>query len=60
MIHMGSGRDFEVIANGNSDKNIYIQSAILNDKAWNKPWFSHNDIANVGKLVLQMGPSPVR
>ena len=46
MIHMGSGRDFEVIANGNSDKKIYIQSAILNDKAWNKPWFSHNDIAN--------------
>ena len=35
-----------------------FQSATLNGKPLNKPWFSHADIANGGKLVFQMGPAP--
>jgi len=57
-MHMGNGKDFETIAKDNSETNIYIQSATLNGKAWNKPWFSHADIANGGTLVLHMGPLP--
>lgn len=57
-IHMGSGKNFEIVARNNSEKNIYIQSATLNGKPWNKPWFSHSDIANGARLVLQMGPEP--
>lgn len=57
-IHMGNGKTFKIIAHNNSEKNIYIQSAYLNDKTWNKPWFSHADIANGGQLVLNMGPLP--
>lgn len=57
-IHMKDGKDFEIVARNNSDKNIYIQSATLNGESWNKPWFSHSDIANGGKLVLEMGPLP--
>jgi predicted alpha-1,2-mannosidase len=57
-LHMGNGKAFEVVAHNNSEKNIYIQSATLNGKTWNKPWFSHSDIANGGKLVLEMGPLP--
>ena len=57
-LHMGNGKDFEILANHNSEANIYIQSATLNQKPWNKPWFSHSDIANGGKLVLEMGPRP--
>jgi predicted alpha-1,2-mannosidase len=57
-LHMGNGKTFEVVAHNNSEKNIYIQSATLNGKTWNKPWFSHSDIANGGKLVLEMGPLP--
>jgi predicted alpha-1,2-mannosidase len=60
VIHMGNGKDFEIVAHNNSEKNIYIQSATLNGKPWNKPWFSHADIANGAKLVLEMGPSPNR
>jgi putative alpha-1,2-mannosidase len=30
----------------------------LNGKSWSKPWFSHADIANGGRLVLEMGPQP--
>jgi putative alpha-1,2-mannosidase len=57
-LHMGNGKDFKILARDNSEKNLYIQSASLNGKPWNKPWFSHMDIANGGTLVLQMGPKP--
>jgi predicted alpha-1,2-mannosidase len=57
-IHMGNGHDFTVMARNNSAKNIYIQSATMNGKPWNKPWFSHADIAGGGKLILAMGPEP--
>jgi predicted alpha-1,2-mannosidase len=57
-IHLGSGKDFVVVANNNSGKNIYIQSATLNGKPLNRPWFSHADIVNGGRLIFQMGPSP--
>ena len=52
---LGSGKYFEIVARNCSDDNKYIQSATLNGKPWNKPWFSHDDIKNGGKLVLEMG-----
>ena len=57
-LHMGNGHDFTVIARNNSATNVYIQSATLNGKPWNKPWFSHADIADGARLVLTMGPTP--
>jgi putative alpha-1,2-mannosidase len=57
-LHLGNGKDLTIQAKGNSDKNIYIQSATLNGQAWNKPWFSHGDISNGGTFVFQMGPQP--
>jgi predicted alpha-1,2-mannosidase len=59
-MHMENGKNFEIVARNNSEKNIYIQSATMNGKPWNKPWFSHADIANGAKLILQMGPEPNR
>ncbi len=57
-LHMEGGKDFIIVANNNSEKNLYIQSATLNGKPLNQPWFSHSDMVNGGKLVFQMGPSP--
>jgi predicted alpha-1,2-mannosidase len=57
-IHMSHGHDLSIVARNNSAKNIYIQSATLNGKPWNKPWFSHADIAAGGKFVFVMGPTP--
>ena len=57
-IHLPNGRIFEIIAEKNSPQNKYIQSATLNGKKHEKPWFWHTDITNGGKLVLQMGPRP--
>jgi len=57
-IHLGNGKDLVIVANHNSEKNIYIQSATLNGRPLNKPWFSHTEIVNGGKIVFYMGPTP--
>ncbi len=40
------------------DNREFIQSATLDGKPLNKPWFYHWQLADGGKLVLQMGPEP--
>jgi predicted alpha-1,2-mannosidase len=57
-IHLGHGKDFVIVAKNNSEKNIYIQSATLNGKPLDKAWFTHDDIAQGGRLVLKMGSAP--
>jgi predicted alpha-1,2-mannosidase len=59
-MHMGNGKDLVIIAKNNSDKNIYIQSATINGKPLNKPWFTHDEIKNGATIVYQMGPEPNR
>lgn len=55
VMDLGNGRTFTVIARNSSFDNKYIQSAKLNGKEWNKPWFSHDDIKDGGTLELVMG-----
>jgi len=52
------GGKFVIEARNNSNKNRYIQSATLDGKPLNKPWFYHRELVDGGKLVLQMGPKP--
>ena len=49
---------FVIESRNNSNKNRYIQSASLDGKPLNKPWFYHRELVDGGKLVLQMGPKP--
>ena len=58
IIRLSGGKEFTVIANHVSARNKYIQSAQLNGKPLNKPWFQQADIADGGTLVLEMGDSP--
>lgn len=57
-IALEKGKVFTVKAENVSAQNKYIQSATLNGKTWNKPWFAHSDLAAGGTLVLVMGPRP--
>ena len=57
-IRMGNGKDFIIIADHVSARNKYIQSATLNGKPLDKPWFRHADIADGGTLALEMGDTP--
>ena len=57
-VKLPGGKELRIIAKGSSRDNKYIQSATLNGKAWNKPWFSQEDIKNGATLVLEMGNQP--
>ncbi len=57
-IHLANGKEFTIKADNVSVRNKYIQSAVLNGKQLNKPWFFQHDIENGGVLELQMGPRP--
>lgn len=57
-VRLANGKIFEIEAKNASDENKYIQSATLNGKEWNKPWFSHDDIKEGGRLSLVMGSHP--
>ncbi|WP_224996282.1 GH92 family glycosyl hydrolase [Cesiribacter sp. SM1] len=57
-IKLHNGKTFTVVAHHNSAENKYIQSATLNGKSWNKPWFEHEDLMNGGTLELTMGKMP--
>ena len=57
-ITMGNGKVFTVTAQHVSTQNKYIQSASLNGKRLDKPWFAQSDIAGGGSLILRMGPDP--
>jgi len=59
-IHLANGKIFEIEAPNASAENKYIQSATLNGKPWDKPWFSHEDLENGGRLVVEMGPKANR
>ncbi len=52
------GKTFSIEAKNVSDKNRYIQSASLNGKQLNKPWFYHDELVKGGKLTLVMGDKP--
>jgi predicted alpha-1,2-mannosidase len=57
-ITLPNGKTFTVVAKNSSDSNKYIQKASLNGKPLNKPWFTHDDLVNGGKLQLEMGSQP--
>lgn len=52
------GQTFTITALKNSAANVYIQSARLNGKAYNKCYLDFKDIAAGGTLELTMGSKP--
>lgn len=55
VIKLENGKSFKIVAKNCSAENKYIQSAKLNGKVWDKPWFSHDDIKAGAVLELVMG-----
>ena len=51
-----SGNVFEIVADGASHDNKYVQSATLNGEELSGPWFDHSRITAGGVLSLKMGP----
>jgi predicted alpha-1,2-mannosidase len=57
-VKLQNNKTFRVIAHESNRQNKYVQSATLNGKEWNKPWFSWDEIKDGGELVLVMGDRP--
>jgi len=57
-INVGDGKTLTVKAVNNSDENIYVQSARLNGKRYDKSYIDYRDIVAGGTLELVMGPKP--
>jgi predicted alpha-1,2-mannosidase len=57
-IRLPNGKTFSVVAQHCSRRNKYIQSARLNGKPLNKPFISHADVVQGGRLHLVMGERP--
>jgi len=53
-----TGKTFTIVAKNNSPQNIYIQSATLNGKSYEKCYIDHADIIKGGTLQLVMGSEP--
>jgi len=47
-----------VVANGNSDEAIYVQSAMLNGELLDRAYLTCKELMAGGELVLKMGTSP--
>lgn len=59
VLQLENGKTFSIVANGVSEKNIFIQKAFLNGKLWQQNWLGHAHIVRGGKLVLVMGAQPI-
>lgn len=54
VIHNANGRDFTIVAEGASNKNLYIKKAELNGKRYKSNFLKHEDIMNGGVLRVKM------
>lgn len=53
-----TGKTFKIVANNNSEENIYIQSMTLNGKPLNRFYITHQEITQGGVLEMEMGLKP--
>ena len=59
-IHLRNGKDFVIVAKGSSRENKYVRSVRLNGKVLEQVWFRHAEVADGGRLELEMGDAPNR
>ncbi len=55
---MPGGKRLTIEAQNNGPDNVYIQSATLNGRRYDKAWLSRQDLQGGGKLTFVMGPKP--
>jgi predicted alpha-1,2-mannosidase len=57
-INLENGKTFSIKTNNVSEKNFYIQSASLNEIAYNKSFITYKEIMNGGELIFAMSDKP--
>lgn len=57
-LRLPDGKTFEILAENDPAKNIYIQSVRLNGQPYEKSYITYDDIMAGGTLTFVMGPEP--
>ncbi|MFI7451960.1 GH92 family glycosyl hydrolase [Nonomuraea sp. NPDC049714] len=59
-VRLENGKKLVVRANGNSDRNVYVQGLKVDGRPYGKTYLPHDLLADGGELVFEMGPKPSR
>lgn len=57
-LHLDDGKTFTVEAKNQSEKNVYVRKVELNGTALTKPFITHDQVMNGGKLTFYMSSKP--
>lgn len=57
-LHLDNGNTFTVEAKNQSDKNVYVRKVELNGVLLKKPFITHDQVMNGGKLTFYMSSKP--
>jgi len=57
-LQLENGKTFRIETKNQSDKNVYVQKAILNGKELTTPFLLHSDIMKGGKITFYMSSKP--
>ncbi|HLP15218.1 MAG TPA: GH92 family glycosyl hydrolase [Bacteroidota bacterium] len=60
VLTLQNGKKFSIETRNNSDRNVYIQTAALNNKPYTRNFLRHEDIVRGGVLRFRMGDAPNR
>ncbi|MCJ8289005.1 MAG: glycoside hydrolase family 92 protein [Crocinitomicaceae bacterium] len=58
IIHLNNGKTLTILANNQSEENIYVKSVSVNGKRIKGTTLMHDDIMNGGQIVFEMDNSP--
>ncbi len=57
-VHLENGNDIVIVANNNSDENVYIQSAKLNGNSYDSMFLTHEQLTSGCTIEFEMGSTP--
>jgi len=57
-LNLGNGKSMKIIAENNSDSNIYIQGVTLNGAEHKYSYITHKELVKGGVLKFEMGSTP--
>jgi len=60
VLHLENEKDFVIITKGRSEKNCYIQSALLNGRPLKRSFLTHDEIMQGGELSIVFSSKPNR
>jgi predicted alpha-1,2-mannosidase len=58
ILNLENGNTFRITTKNQSDKNVYVEKALLNGKILNRTYITHDEIENGGNLEFIMSKKP--